>query len=118
MEKTQEQLKLLIPLAAAHVNQYKDSSGEKSPWEVQENETNNLLAVLPRTFTDKEMFRVLHFGRKFELLGFNIGMRHMQSELTPKWEKEKENLLRVIKELETANSKLAEKLGTFIGEEA
>lgn len=114
---SEEQRPVLIPLATAHVNQTTDSQGNKSPWEVQENETNGLLATLPRNFTDKEIFRVLHFGRKFELLGFNIGMKHMQQELQGAWTKEKDNLLKVIKELDTANSKLAEKLGSFIGEE-
>jgi len=113
----EEKRELLIPLAAAHVNQYTTEKDGKSPWEVQENETNNLLAVLPRELSDKAMFKVLHFAQKFELLAFNIGMKHMQKELFGKWDKEKNNLLRVIKELETANSKLADKLGTFIGEE-
>ena len=107
---------ILIPLSVAHVNQTTDAQGNKSPWEVQENETNDLLAILPKTFTDAEMFKVLHFGRKFEALAFDIGMKHMQRELFSKWNKEKSNLLRVIKELETANSKLADKLNTFIGE--
>lgn len=110
--------KILIPLSIAHVYQTTDSQGNKSSWEVQENETNNLLAILPKTFTDAEMFKVLHFGRKFEASAFDIGMKHMQKELFSKWNKEKKNLLQVIKELEAANSKLAEKLDTFIGEEA
>ena len=107
----------LIPLASAHVNQYTDEKNGKSPWEVQENETNNLLAVLPRTISDGDMFKVLHFARKFELLAFNIGMSHMQKELFGHWDKEKENLLRVIKELKDANERLADKLGDLIGEE-
>lgn len=110
------QRETLIPLAIAHVNQYTTSEG-KSQWEVQENETNKLLATLPSNFTDAEMFEVLHFGREFELLGFNIGMKHMQQELTSRFEVEKNNLLKVITSLEGANSRLAEKLGTFIGEE-
>ena len=49
---------VLIPLQAAHVNQY-TTKGVKTPWEVQENKTNNLLAVLPRNFTEKEVLRKL-----------------------------------------------------------
>ncbi len=116
-EKTADEMKVLIPLAAAHVNQYTGSDGEKSPWEVQENETNGLLAVLPRDLTDAQMFKIMAFARKFELLAFNIGMSHMQKELLSKWTIEKENLLRVIKELEAANNRLADKLGQLIGEE-
>jgi len=109
---------VLIPLQAAHVNQYTAKDGIVSPWEVQENKTNGLLATLPRELTDKQMFKVLHFARKFELLAFNIGMNHMQSELNKKFQIEKDNLIKVINGLEVANSKLANKLGKFIGEEA
>ena len=112
----QKERELLIPLAAAHVNQYTTKAG-KSPWEVQENKTDGLLATLPRNFTEKEVFRVLHFAQKFELLAFNIGMKHMSDQLSGQWDIEKKNLLRVINGLETANGKLAEKLGNFIGEE-
>ncbi len=107
----------LIPLASAHINQYTDEKNGKSPWEVQENETNDLLAVLPRTISDGDMFKVLHFARKFEALALDIGMKHMQRELFGHWDQEKGNLLRVIKELEKANERLANKLEKFIGEE-
>lgn len=110
-------MKVLIPLAVAHVNQTTDSNGVKSPWEVQENETNSVLDILPREFSDAEMFKVLHFARKFEALAFDTGMKHMQQELFGKWDIEKENLLKVIKGLETANYKLADKLEMLIGEE-
>lgn len=111
-----EERKILIPLAIAHVNQYTTSKG-KSQWEVQENETNELLAKLPSNFTDSEMFEVLHFARKYELNALDIGMKHMHKELISRFEIEKANLLKVINDLEAANSRLAEKLGTFIGEE-
>jgi len=107
---------VLIPLAAAHVNQYTTSEG-KSPWEVQENETNGLLATLPRNFTEAEVFRVLHFARKFELLAFNIGMTKMKKEATDYFNAEKKKLIRVIDELTKANEKLSEKLGSLIGEQ-
>jgi len=112
-----EERENLIPLQASHVTQLTDKTGNISPWEVQENKTNDLLAVLPREFTEKQVFRVLHFARKFELIAFNIGMKHMHSELGKNFEIEKQKLIRVINGLETANNKLAEKLGSFIGEE-
>lgn len=112
-----EKRQVLIPLAVAHVTQLTNEDGSKTLWEVQENKTNDLLAEMPSNFTDKEMFKVLNFARKFELSAFNIGMKYMNSELTKERDIEKSKLLRVIKELEIANSKLAEKLETFIGEE-
>lgn len=113
---TVEETSLLIPLAAAHVNQYTTKEG-KTPWEVQENVTNDLLAVLPRELTESQVFAALHFAQKFELLGFNIGMKHMSAQLFDAWTKEKENLLKVIEGLTAANDRLADKLGSFIGEE-
>ena len=115
-EKTADEMKTLIPLAASHVNQYTTKDG-KSPWEVQENETNDLLAILPREITDAQMFKIMAFAKKFELLAFNIGMNYMRDELKDNWENEKNNLIKVIRGLEEANERLAETLGKFIGEE-
>ena len=108
--------KVLIPLQIAHVNQYTTDINGKSQWEVQENKTNNILAILPKELTDSQMFSVLKFARKFELLAFNIGMDNMKEVLTISFNTEKSKLLRVIKELEIANGKLANKLEKFIGE--
>ena len=116
MENKKKEREDLIPLQRAHVNQYTTSEG-KSPWEVQENETNGLLATLPRDLTETQVFQVLHFARKFELLALNIGLTHSHRELIASWNLEKENLLFVIKGLETANTKLADKLAKYIGEE-
>lgn len=107
----------LIPLQRAHVNQYTTEKEGKTPWEVQENETNGLLAVLPRELTEQQVFAVLHFARKFELLALNIGLNHSHKELMDSWNKEKNNLLLVIKGLEQSNERLANKLASFIGEE-
>ena len=114
--KTENEAEVLIPLAAAHVNQYTTPKG-KSPWEVQENETNGLLATLPRNFTEAEVFRVLHFARKFELLAFNIGMKRMQKQLSAHYDEQAKKLLRVIEELTQANERLSNKLASLIGEQ-
>ena len=107
----------LIPLQQAHVNQYTNADGTKSPWEVQTNKTNELLAVLPRDLKDDQVFAVLKFARKFELFALNIGIKFMKHELMEKWMVEKNNLISIIKQLEEANGKLAEKLEHFIGNE-
>lgn len=117
MKMNIEERPVLIPLAAAHVNQITTEKDGKSDWEVQENETNMPLGVLPKTFSESEVFTVLHFARKYELLAFNIGMKHMSKELFSQWNQERDKLIKVIKELEIANIKLADKLGTFIGME-
>jgi len=111
-----EERKVLIPLQAAHINQY-TTNGKKTDWEIQENKTNEILHKLSNKISDENMFAVLDFAKKFELEAFNIGMKHMSQDLIPKFQEEKEKLFRVIKELETANEKLASKLLTFIGEE-
>ena len=65
----------LIVLQAAHVTQLTDN-GKKSPWMVRENITSNDLAELPKEFTEAQVFAVLAFARKFELIAFNTGIGH------------------------------------------
>lgn len=103
----------LIDLQAAHINQ--QSNGEsKTPWSVQKNVTNEELFELPGNLSESEIFTIMKFARKFELTAFNTGIQ-FGKETT---KKEVNGLREVIAGLETSNTKLAEKLGSFIGEEA
>lgn len=114
-EETTERA-VLIPLSSAHVTQY-TKDGEKTDWGVLENKTENPLFELPGHLSEGDVFTVLEFARKYELNAFNVGMKHMNKEMTSRHNVEKEKLLRVIKELKAANNRLADKLGSFIGEE-
>lgn len=69
----EEILKEYIPLQHAHVTQSK-SRGVKSDWKVRKNVTHDEIATLSVDFSDKDIFRILAFSRKFELEAFNIGI--------------------------------------------
>ncbi len=107
----------LIPLQAAHVNMYPQLN-DKTIWEVQENKTNILLHEFRINITENDMFSILDFARKYELAAFDIGMKHMNREMTEKLNQERKKYQDLINELEIANTKLADKLETLIGEEA
>lgn len=68
----------LIDLQACHVNQgTKDNV--KSMWVVRKNITSERLGDLPKRFTEEEVFHVLGFARKYELIAFNAGIQHAKS---------------------------------------
>lgn len=112
MEKTEK----LIDLQNAHATQYTDSEG-KSVWHVRQNITSNDLYELPGDWSEKQVFKSLHFAREFELIALNAGIQFGKKLNINQFNLEKENLLKVIKDLTASNSRLAEKLGFFIGEE-
>lgn len=63
----------LIDLQAAHVTQYTDNN-KKGSWLIRQNITSKDLFELPGKFSEKEVFMILDFARKFELLAFNVGI--------------------------------------------
>jgi hypothetical protein len=110
-----KELTPLIDLATAHVTQTKRQGQPKSKWYVRKNITGEDLATLRPTFNEEEVFEILDFARKFELIAFNAGIQ-FQKKLSNAYYK---NLLdghkRVIHELTAANTKLADKLKDLIG---
>lgn len=63
----------IIDLAAAHVTQYSDTKG-KSKWHVRQNITSKDLFELPGELTEAQVFKIMNFARKFELIAFNAGI--------------------------------------------
>jgi len=112
-----EKRELLIDLQNAHVTQLTDSEGVKSPWLVRQNETNDDLYKLPGHWKEEDVFTALDFAREFELTALNAGIRYGNRMSVDAFTIEKNNLLKVIEGLTDSNTRLAEKLGKFIGEE-
>lgn len=112
-----EETKALIPLATAHVTQTKTDKAGKSTWSVEANESNEVLAKLDANYTEKQVFEILDFARKYELLAMNIGVQFQKDMSDTYWKNVEAKLKKVIKELTVANDRLAEKLETLIGEE-
>lgn len=65
----------LIDLQHAHAFQL-TRSGVRGPWRVRQNITSEHLADLPAELTERQVFAVLDFARRFELEAFNVGIAH------------------------------------------
>lgn len=98
-----------VHLQNAHVNQ--STSGHvKSPWSVQMNITNEELAQFPAYIQDKDMFLIMNFAKKFELIAFNEGIgfgKKKQADTFKPFIEELKNNLKLAKE---ENERLAETL--------
>jgi len=62
-----------IDLQHSHVTQHTNDN-VKTPWRVCQNETNLRLGELPKQLTEAEVFSIMAFAKKYELLAFNEGI--------------------------------------------
>ncbi len=106
-----------VDLAAAHVTQYKNADQSKSKWFVRQNITSKDLAELPARLTEAEVFEILHFARKFELIAFNAGVQFQVSKSRKHFEPMIEGQKQIIEALTARNELLAAKLHKLMGEE-
>lgn len=112
-----EQEKDLIDLANAHATQLTGSDSKKTAWSIEANITNEVLGKLDGTFTEKQVFEILDFARKYELIAMNIGIQFQKKISDKHWMKIESGLTRVIEELTAENDRLSGILDTIIGEE-
>ncbi len=99
----------LVQLQAAHVTQL-TNKGIKGDWKVRENITSSDLFTLPKKFTEKDVFTILDFARKFELVALNAGVNFQKGKQNEYLLSQIENLKRAIAELAGENERLAEAL--------
>jgi len=66
-------LKQLIDLQTCHMTQYKNK-GIKSKWHIKANGEDDPMELLPSTISDQDMFAIIEFARKYELIAFNAGI--------------------------------------------
>jgi len=103
-------MKDLIQLQHCHATkEHKDDV-----WHVRENITNEELYDLPKEFTESQVFTILDFAKKYELIALNSGITFQKKFDNEKFTKIEKGLLKVIDELKIANEKLADKLTKFI----
>jgi len=76
-------MKEYVDLQSAHVTQLTTEKDGKSGWKVRKNITDDFLYELPGHFSEKDVFTVLDFARKFELIAFNAGIQ-FQKKITGK----------------------------------
>ncbi len=105
-----------IHLQNSHVNQ-QTQGHVKSPWSVQKNITNEELAEFPPHIQDNDMFLIMNFAKKFELIAFNeginFGKKRQNDILNPFIEELKHNLKLAREE----NERLAETLDRLTKQE-
>lgn len=73
----------LVDLRAAHVTQL-THKGVKGDWSVRANVTEEELGTFNGRISDEDMFAILRFSRKYELIALNAGIefqRHKQVEI-------------------------------------
>ena len=98
-----------IKLAHANVTQHTIGS-KRNDWIIKANKTHEELGTLPSSLTDKEVFSILHFMRKYELDAFNIGIDFGKKEYKKVFNKENKILEQTNKELSKHNDHLASAL--------
>ena len=104
----------LIDLQAAHVNQY-TTQGVKTDWFVEQNITNDSMHTFSNRLTDNDMFSVMDFARKYELIAFNTGITFQKGKQNEVLVAEIAQLKIAIKDLAGENTRLASILDHHIG---
>jgi len=73
---------------------------------VQRNGDNEDMAELPGELNEAQVFAIMEFGRKFEMIAFNAGIQWGKS-LTVDWDTRIAGLKNSIKRLSAENERLA-----------
>lgn len=95
-----------IDLQSAHVTQLTENS-VKGEWFVKKNKTGDLLWTFPATIGDPEMFSIMDFVRKYELIAFNAGINFQKGKQNEVLKSTIDKLKSVNKELGEENQRLA-----------
>ena len=64
-----------IKLQSAHATQISSEKNGKGAWKIRENITSKDLFELPGHISEKDIFTILDFAKKFELEAFNAGIQ-------------------------------------------
>jgi REP element-mobilizing transposase RayT len=78
----EDQITELIDLQSAHVTQH-TNEGIRGDWKICKNITSDHIYTLPKFLNDEQVFSIMNFARKYELIAFNEGI---------KFQKNKQNL--------------------------
>ena len=89
-----------IDLQSCNATQISES-GVKGDWSIKKNVTGDVLSVFPASVSDKVMFSIMDFAKKYELIAFNAGINFQKG-------KENEVLASNIVQLKRTNNALAE----------
>ena len=104
----------IIDLQAASITQHTDGH-EKTEWVIHKNITGEVLGRLPKHLTESEVFAIMDFARKYELVALNVGIQHQKSLQNEFLKAEIDNLKEVVTGLGGENERLCSILEQHIG---
>jgi hypothetical protein len=107
-------LKDLIDLQNSHVTQV-TQGGTRSEWKVRKNITSEDLFSLPGNLSEKDVFTVLEFARKYEQIAFQAGVVFQKKASDTMHKEQIDRLIIINKRATEENERLANKLGELIG---
>lgn len=105
-----EALPEFIKLQNAHVTQHITDGHKKTPWSVEENITNEKITDLPANLSEKQVFSILRFARKFEMTAWNEGIAFGKDKTVNVYNIEIDKLKVRLKAAIAENERLAEVL--------
>ena len=106
----------LVDLANANMFQETFSTG-KTDWEIRKNVTGDVLETLPRHLTDSDMFAIIKFARRFELIALNAGIEFEKRNSSDRINKIQERYEAEIIALSERNELLSDKLKKLMEQE-
>ncbi len=104
----------LIDLQQAHVTQTTTEKNGKSAWMVRQNGTSADLFSLPGHLKESDVFTVLDFARKFELIALNAGILFQKDKQNSFLTERISLLTGTVEALKAENERLAAKLEQLI----
>ncbi len=102
-----ESLPEYIALQSAHVTQHTTDGYKKTPWRVEKNITNEKITELPANLSEAQVFSILNFATKFELIAWNEGIAFGKKKTVEVYNIEIDKLKDVLKLATEENERLA-----------
>jgi len=96
-----------IDLQHSHVTQHTKNGHERTPWRVCANITNRRLAELPKQLTEAEVFDIMAFAKKYELIAWNEGITFGKNKTVKVYDEQLEVLKRRLNLATEENERLA-----------
>jgi len=116
--ETGKQIELpeLIDLQSANMTQNSKDS-VKEDWHIRKNITGEVLEILPSYIRDKDMFTILNFSKKFELIAFNAGINFQKKHQNEYYVAQINHIKQVNKDLADENIRLSTLLENILNKE-
>lgn len=105
----QDKVNSLIDLANSSITQHTNGA-IRSEWKVFKPDDNKPLMTFPKNYTEKEIFNIMDFAKKYELKAFNAGIKFQKNKQNNILKNIIEEQKKLIEALRKDNDRLAEAL--------